>query len=426
MPTIAVIGAGAAGLAAAVTLAEAGARVSLLEARDRTGGRIWTETSGNHTVELGAEFIHGRHPVLWRWIERAGLKTYELDGAMLSYQEGKLTSDRDDRSQIFNQLDDLPNDENHDVSFGEWLAQQDLGEEAWRLKGYVEGFNAANADRISAAALVQQQAAEDATGGDAAWHIIGGYRALTGWMENRARELGVRVLLHSHVADIEWSRGAAKVAWNSGATECREDFARVIYTLPLALLQQRTVRISPEPQTIYAAANGLAMGNAERVSLVFRDRFWERANVNDAAKMSFLFAQGSGLPLQVFWTPHPDPAPIITGWIGGPRADSVESREQMEADALRSLATIFGIAEPALREELVSAHFHDWSRDPLARGAYSYVVNGGLSASRMLAEPVAKTLFFAGEHTDLEGHWGTVHAALNSGERAAKQVLESL
>jgi monoamine oxidase len=66
---------------------------------------------------------------------------------------------------------------------------------------------------------------------------------------------------------------------------------------------------------------------------------------------------------------------------------------------------------------------HDWQHNRFALGAYSYVATGGLDASRQMTEPVAETLFFAGEHTDTSGHWGTVHAAMRSGLRAAEHVL---
>ena len=72
---------------------------------------------------------------------------------------------------------------------------------------------------------------------------------------------------------------------------------------------------------------------------------------------------------------------------------------------------------------LRGSYSHDWQRDPYALGAYSYVATGGLDASRQMSQPVEQTLFFAGEHTDITGHWGTVHAAMRSGLRAAQQIL---
>ena len=67
---------------------------------------------------------------------------------------------------------------------------------------------------------------------------------------------------------------------------------------------------------------------------------------------------------------------------------------------------------------------HDWHNDDYARGAYSFVPAGALDAPERMTRPVEDTLYFAGEHTDISGHWGTVHAALATGVRAAGQLLD--
>jgi monoamine oxidase len=68
-------------------------------------------------------------------------------------------------------------------------------------------------------------------------------------------------------------------------------------------------------------------------------------------------------------------------------------------------------------------HQHDWKADPYSLGSYTYVPKGAIKASNEMAGPVESTLYFAGEHTDVTGHWGTVHGALRSGYRAAEQLL---
>ena len=89
---------------------------------------------------------------------------------------------------------------------------------------------------------------------------------------------------------------------------------------------------------------------------------------------------------------------------------------------MTTLASAFGLSIGYLRQLLVSWHTHDWQVDPYAQGAYSYAPAGAMDASEKMAEPVEDTLFFAGEHTDTSGHWGTVHGAIRSGLRAAAQV----
>ncbi len=140
-------------------------------------------------------------------------------------------------------------------------------------------------------------------------------------------------------------------------------------------------------------------------------------------ELSFLFTFGE-LP-SVWWTAHPEPSRSLTGWVGGPRAEALlgKSAEDLGREACAVLGRVLGVGEEFVRGQMVGCSAHDWSADEFARGAYSYVAVGGAGASRDMCEPVAETLFFAGEHTDVSGHWGTVHGAMRSGLRAAAQVL---
>jgi monoamine oxidase len=83
------------------------------------------------------------------------------------------------------------------------------------------------------------------------------------------------------------------------------------------------------------------------------------------------------------------------------------------------------IAEPELRKQITGSFTHDWQVDPFSRGAYSYAGVGGMDAAMKLAEPIANTLYFAGEATNGDGYNGTVHGAIATGVRAAKELLQS-
>jgi monoamine oxidase len=178
------------------------------------------------------------------------------------------------------------------------------------------------------------------------------------------------------------------------------------------------------------------MGTVIRVTLVFRTRFWrddalllaQSELAADLRFLSFLFAPQ--LTPATWWTAMPEQTPVITGWVGGPKAESWQNRQRKSGgrdllltESLRALSMVFGIPVDALRQELTSWHSHDWSADEHSLGAYSYAPAGALDASDKMSIPVAGTLYFAGEHTDTTGHWGTVHGALRSGLRAARQVL---
>jgi monoamine oxidase len=179
------------------------------------------------------------------------------------------------------------------------------------------------------------------------------------------------------------------------------------------------VRFDPEPQKVLQAAARMAMGSARRITYIFRGRFWRERS----EKMGFLFSD-TGVP-RVWWTPSPNTSPMLTGWVGGPRAlDAAIADDDALADAgLRTLSAIFDLPESELRAQLTGWHTHNWQRDPLSLGAYSYAPAGAVDASEAMTHPVEGTLYFAGEHTDITGHWGTVHGALRSGLRAAEQAL---
>ena len=420
---VVVIGAGMAGLTAARALAEAGLKVLVIEAQDRIGGRILTRHVGEEAIELGAEFVHGRPPELWALIDEAGLETYERDGAQVCFEDGALDDCGDEMSEVFAPLEKLKDFDGPDVSFAEYLDREQVpAEERGRMIGYVEGFNAADHREVSAASLGAQQKAEDASDGDRTYRLRGGYDQLPQYLVRRIVEYGGRVMTGTPVKEIRWEAGRVEVITDAGSF-----FApRAVVTLPLGVLQRGDVVFSPEPGLVVEAAGRLRMGQTRRFTLLFRERFWERLTPQPALKeLSFLFAFSEMPP--VWWTAHPEASHSITGWVGGPRSAALAGvgAEELGQRACSTLARIFSLEENRVRELLRGCYTHDWQADRFALGAYSYVAKGGMAASRQMTVPTAETLFFAGEHTDVTGHWGTVHAAMRSGLRAAAQVLDA-
>jgi monoamine oxidase len=179
------------------------------------------------------------------------------------------------------------------------------------------------------------------------------------------------------------------------------------------------------PKNKREALASIEMGHAIKVVLWFKTAFWER--IEDGRYRDVDFFRCDGHPFAAFWTQMPIRSELISAWAGGPRATALAGLSQRELieRALSSFASIIG--EPALaRAEFEGGAVHDWARDALARGAYSYVaVNGGDARAR-LATPVDDTLFFAGEATSNDGQGGTVNGALETGERAAAEVVQAL
>ena len=417
-----VIGAGMAGLTCARALTERGMKVLVLEARDRVGGRIATLRVGDgEPVELGAEFVHGRPPELMALIAEAGCEVYERDGAQICFESGGLTECGDEMEKTFEPLEKLKEFDGNDISFASYLDREGTsGEERASAVGYVEGFNAADANVASVRALGIQQVAEDAIEGDRIFHVRDGYDQLPLYLAARLRELGSEVRTGVRVRHIRWAPGEVEVITDQGAFSG----TRAVVTLPLGVLLGNGVSIEPEPLEIMRAARTMRMGPVCRFTMTFRTRFWESLEPQPAMKeLSFLFTF-SELP-SVWWTTHPDPSASLTAWIGGTRSESLlgKSAEDLGDRACDVLAKVFGIEKRYVQEQKTGCHMHDWSADEFSRGSYSFVAAGGAAASGIMSEPVMNTLYFAGEHTDITGHWGTVHGAMRSGLRAAEQIL---
>ena len=162
------------------------------------------------------------------------------------------------------------------------------------------------------------------------------------------------------------------------------------------------------------------MGAAQRIVLQFEEIWWARP---DGSLPSFLY--GADEPFPVWWSSLPKKRPILTGWIGGPRAARLAglTGEALLTRALESVAAIFGGRPEELRDRLVASYAHDWLSDPFTRGVYSYGGVGAREARRVLAAPVSDTLFVAGEAAAEGGRNATVHGALGSGRRAATEAV---
>jgi monoamine oxidase len=439
---IIILGAGAAGLAAATELSRAGLKVLILEARDRIGGRMFTKQDPrcHAPVELGAEFIHGRPPEIWDLLRQHHAVVKEVEGDYWCYQERKLRP-----CHFFSQVEAIlekMNDQGPDLSFAEFLARccperksNPKQQEAirWAL-GYVKGFHAADPKLISVHSLVKGQRAEQQIDGDRAFRIANGYAWLVEIFRQDAERAGVAIELRNVAQSIHWGKGQAEVVTRTSSGTARFTAPRLLVTLPLGVLQAApgeggAVRFNPElPRSKQAAIGKLVMGKVNRVVLRFRERLWDGMRPVDGSHaktlsdLSFLFSQEHCFP--TWWTTMPDKLPIITGWAPSDCADELSGQGQAEVvdKALSVLAQILGERQASLKQLLEAAYWHDWQKDPFARGAYSYVKVGGEGAQREFAAPVEETLFFAGEASDFTGHHGTVHGAMASGYRAAENI----
>ncbi len=424
---VVVIGAGAAGIAAAAELAGAGYTVAILEGRSRMGGRVWTSRLWpGRPVDLGASWIHGTsgNP-LTALAKRFKLATAVTDyDSIALYHAGRRVS-----SQAVSALDEqfeelmsavaaLSEEADEDLPLGQVI---DAVIEEMALSRTAERML-----RYAVNATVEQEYAED-TALLSAWYwdddevldgddviFPNGYGVL---LENLAAGLDLR--LNRTVSRIDYDRRGVQVT----AGPLTVNAAQAVVTLPLGVLQASAVRFDkPLPPKKQAAMQRLNMGLLNKLVLRFPERFW-----NDETDLLGIIDAKNGDAKNGLWAEWLNLAafldePLLMGFNAGSVARQMEKRSDAVtvASAMDTLRSVYGSAIPAP----VGYQLSRWADDPFALGAYS---SKGVGATRadyeILGAPVGDRLFFAGEHTHPE-HPATVHGALWSGLRAAEEIQE--
>lgn len=425
--TVLVLGAGAAGLAAGRALRAAGLDALVVEARDRTGGRVDTRVDRvlGVPLELGAEFVHGRPAALRALAREAGVALRRIpdrhlrpDGTRLAPASAELG-----RAQEILALGER-DDEPFDRLLARPAVRRRFGDAAAELaRSFVEGFYLADPRRASSLALARMTRALDEVGGDATWRPDGGWTAVLAPLV-RALDPARSLRLSARVEEIRWRPGAVEVRARGAAGGPLPPIHgdRAVVTFPLGVLKRGAVRFSPALFAKRRALGALDMGPVVKVILRFRTAFWERRG---AGALGFLHAPGAAFP--TFWTLAPLRAPVLVGWAGGPAGARLSGRPvaAIARAAIASLASALRVSAAEVEDRLDAVRVADWRADPLAGGGYAVFPVGSADAARALAEPVAGTLFFAGEATADAAAAGTVPGAIASGERAAREAIAS-
>jgi monoamine oxidase len=405
-----VLGAGAAGLRAGADLLRKRLSVLVVEARDRIGGRVHSvdDRELGRVVELGAEFVHGPLGEL----KSAGLRLEEMDGRQMVLVGGQL---RDETDAIRSALRKLAHAKGAGTAQS-WLATAPLDPiERELARHFIEGFFAAPAAFVGIEEVANEQ-------GLRTRRVMGGYDRAFKRDAELIRKAGA-LRLGLRVETVRWRSGRVEVhvRTRTGREE-QIEAARAVVTFPVSILSARDgVRFEPPLPRKREALNWVRTGDAVKALLRFREPFWLARAFRKAD-----FFHAPDVPVPVWWRGSPREVPLLTGWAGGPVALQLPKENRL-LSALESLSRIFGKTVAELESLLDGARIVDWMDDPLARGAYAYELAGAPEdLAAQLAAPEQDTLFFAGEATSLIGRGGTVDGAVETGRRAARELLRAL
>jgi monoamine oxidase len=431
--SVIVIGAGLAGLSAAVQLRKDGARVTVVEARDRVGGRVLTIRDvfvNDQHAEAGGDFIDQGQEDIRQLADKYGLtvRTILREGfSFVRYQERGAIEGRPAKGErAWKPIADRAKPlieayrraeqrwESAIVrslaqrSVAQWLDEVEADGSMRAMVTGLRGFFLADPEDLSLLVLIEQLASE-APGQEPMGRIEGGNDRLPNAM---AVELGEAVHLKTAALAIHDDRSSVRVAVEHAGerTEIKADY--VIVAVPVTT--QRAIEISPElPIEQAKAFEHLKYGRVTKSLLQFDRRFWKRKGRSRA--------YGTDAPTGAIWDANEEQrgrAGILTLMAGGQASE--DTRKILAQEGVKGLVRALSWLKPG-EAELLKHHHVTWEHDSWAQGGYTYFDPAFDPAWRpWLARPHGR-LLFAGEHTSIKWQ-GYMNGAVESGLRAATEV----
>jgi monoamine oxidase len=401
---VVIVGGGAAGIAAARRLTDAGVDCLIVEARDRLGGRAWTADVGGYPVDLGCGWLHSADRNPWCGIARAQGRDIDRTpppwtrpAISVGFSPDEQAAFRAAMNDFYERVDELADAEPDRAA----TACLDPNNRWNGLIGAVGTYvTGADLDRVSVRDLARY---EDS---GVNYRVAAGYGTVIA-----AHATGVRVALNCPVRRIDHSGRRVSVETSEGTISA----ASVIVTLPSTVLAEQRVLFTPDLPDKTDAALGLPLGLADKLFLSL-----DGAEEFDAD--SRLFGHTDRRQTATYHM-RPFGRPLIEVYFGGSFAHELEAGGEA-AFVEFALSELTGLLGSDFARRVKPAGLQAWGTDPFARGSYSSALPGKAESRAVLAAPVDGRLFFAGEACSRHD-FSTAHGAYLTGIAAAEQVMKA-
>ncbi len=418
---IIVVGAGVSGLYAAFLLQEKGFEVEILEASNKFGGRIKElKLFADFPIELGAEEVHGQRSLYKQLLNKTNANIVEspntnedffwLDNQFMPETDVNVDGDYRKLQVLIDELQDF---QGNDLNMQDYIQQKGITNRLYKIANAQIGneYGTSNT-RISVKGITQSEQLWSA--GDRNYTI-----------KNRSHYSLIEELFAPILDKIKYETVVKKISHTPQGIAIDDEqnqryrADRVLLTVPLKILQDNDIAFNPPlPNNKIQAINAIGFGAGMKIILKFNARFWDSnlGSIYGLTHCPEIWSASAQKNSQMY---------VLTAFINGEDAETMSKENNYAIDlVLSQLKKCYGSA--TINNAFTNGYIADWSKEPFIKGSYSYPKpNAPSNIREILAQNIDNKLYFAGEATNTNGHFATIHGAMETAQIAANDIIKS-
>jgi monoamine oxidase len=417
---IIIIGAGIAGLYSARLLRDSGFQVTVLEASSTHGGRIRPLlTFSDYPVELGADVILGEKSIYHREIREKNIKFFNTSLAenyfvCNGYLKDESEADSDEK---FNRTQKIINDikffKGHDLSVDAYLRNKELDEGYKHIaEALVGNEHGTNNNKIGMRSLAKSL--NDWKSGKNNYLLFN--RSHLSAIEEIVKLKDIKIIYDFPVNKIDYS-GKGIIIYDKKGRSVEAN--KAIITVPISILKNNDIQFNPAlPIEKQSAIDRIGIDSGMKIILKFNKRFWGEFTGS-------IISDGIVPTYSSYGKLKSANNNILTAYISGENANYLSDLgNKATQEILIDLNRIFGNSTAS---NLISESFiMDWKKEQYIQGCYSYPSLNENNSRDILKKSIKEKLYFAGEATNVNGHFGSIHGAMETGKEAVSEIIKDI